>query len=402
MAHERLSTDELAVATGTTSVRIAELSAAGILAPQDGSFGGGDVQRVLVAEALVEAGLPLEHMARGIDAGIISFAETDTIYPDPGPLGPTAQDLAAELTLETDALLRVITALGMPRPDPETALHAADCEHLRAFVKAWRPLGGDDLLVRAARLYGDAIGRAGEGWIGLFTDQVMAPLAGRSVPWDQMRELAFEPGRALIDLGRSLLPWLYDRHLFSLLNQSNFDTIEQQLANLGLVAPPPPRPSAVLFADLAGYTRLTEERGDLVAADVATRLAALADEVGRGQGGRLVKLLGDGVMLHFERPADAVRASVQLRAAMAPSGLPAAHIGIAAGAVVRRESDYFGRVVNLAARLAAAAGPDEILVSDEVITATVASGEASPRLVLLEPLELKGIPEPVTPYRVVD
>lgn len=402
MADERLSADELAAATGTTPVRIAELSMADILRPQGGSFGRGDVQRVLVAEALVEAGLPLEHMARGIEAGIISFAETDAIYPDPGPPGPTLRELATELDLEIDALLRVITAMGMPRPDPETALHEPDREHLRAFVEAWRPIGDDDLLVRAARIYGDAIARAGQGWFDLFSDRVMAPLAARTVPWEQMRELAFEPGRALIDAGRGLLPWLYDRHLFSLLNQSNFDSIEQQLALAGLVPPAPPRPSAILFADLAGYTRLTEERGDRAAADVATRLAALADEIGRRHGGRLVKLLGDGVMLHFEHPPDAIRMAIELSSAMAPAGLPAAHIGLAVGAVVRRESDYFGRVVNLAARLAAAAGPREILVSDEAAAAIGASGESTPTLVRLEALDLKGIPEPVSPYRVVD
>jgi adenylate cyclase len=402
-ADERLSGEELAAQTGSSPAVIGELAAAGILrSGPDGLYGNGDMQRVLVASALVDAGLSVELMRRGIEAGVVSFEDTDVIYASPGRLSLSASELAAEVGLGTETVLRIITALGISRPDPETPLHEPDVEQLRAFVEAWRPLADDDLLVRAARVYGDALRRAAEGWLGIYEDVVLAPLATRAVPWDEMRVLALEPGLPLLAVGRSMLPWLVDQHLFRLLNQMNFDSIERQLALLGIAPAAPWEPSAIVFTDLAGFTRLTEERGDEAAAASATRLAVIADEVARKHDGRLVKLLGDGVMLHFARAAHAVPAALELHRSMEPDGLPPAHSGIHAGRVIRRESDFFGRTMNIAARLAAVAGPDEILVTDELVGAVPAAGADLPRLVALSPLELKGIPEPITAYRVAD
>jgi adenylate cyclase len=87
---------------------------------------------------------------------------------------------------------------------------------------------------------------------------------------------------------------------------------------------------------------------------------------------------------------------------MAPAGLPAAHTGIAAGAVIRRGSDFYGRIVNIASRLAAAAAPGEILVSDGVVESVSASGGELHGMEALPPLELKGIPEPVRAHRVAE
>jgi len=410
----RLDADRLAAATGTTTARIGELVAAGILRPLEREvsrrgddspagdvFVDGDVQRVLVALALDEAGLSIGLLRRGIEAGVVSFEDTDRIYAAPGPLAGTVADAARELGVDTDTLLRVITAFGIARPEAETRLHTPDVEHLRTFVRAWRQLGDDDLLVRVARAYGDGLRRIAESWTSIFDDVVLAPLSNRSLSWEQMREVAFVPGLEVLTAGRAMLPWLLDRHLFHMLNQLNFDSIERQLALLEIATPAPREASAIVFSDLVGFTRLTEEAGDIVAADAATRLAVVADEVARRHGGRLVKLLGDGVMLHFEDPAAALAAALDVRAAMAPSALPAAHTGIAAGPVIRRESDYFGRVVNLAARLAAAAGHDEILVDAELAAILAARDGDAPELLRLEPLALKGIPQPVVAYRVV-
>ena len=112
----------------------------------------------------------------------------------------------------------------------------------------------------------------------------------------------------------------------------------------------------------------------MAAAALATRLAALADDVALRHAGRLVKLLGDGVMLHFPRPVDALNAAIELHRSMHPAGLPATHIGIDAGALIRRDSDFYGRTVNIAARLAGVAGPNEILVSDALVHAVRATG----------------------------
>ena len=310
-------------------------------------------------------------------------------------------ELADELDLGTDALLRIITAFGLARPDPGSALHAPDVENLRAFVRAWRPLGDDDVLVRAARAYGDALRRAAEGWMGIFDDVVLGPLDGRAIAWDEMRGRVLQPGLPVLAVSRSMLPWLLDQHLSRLLNQLNLASIERQLALLGIAPAVPREPSAIVFTDLAGYTSLTEERGDEVAAEAATRLAALADEIARSHDGRLVKLLGDGVMLHFPRAADAVRAAVELRDASERAGLPLSRTGIHAGGVIRRESDFYGRTVNVAARLATAAAPGDVLVTTALVEAARDGGATLPELEAVPPLELKGISDPVAALRVL-
>lgn len=396
------SAKRLADETETTVERIGAMVDAGILRPNEaGAFQPGDVQRVLVANAMDEVGLSLELMKRGIEIGLISFEQTDELYPYPGHRSArSVAELAADMGVAPDLLLRIITAFGLPRPDLDAHLREPDEQHLRDFVAAWRPLGDDELLLRAARSYGDSLRRVAEGWMSLFEEAVVEPLADRAIPWSEMSGLTLEPGFPILNAARSMLEWMIDQHLTQGLNRINFDTIERMLAISGIETRTPERTSAMVFVDLAGYTRLTEERGDEAAASAAMRLAALADEIATRHDGRLVKLLGDGVMIHFPHPTDALPAAVELRDAMAPAGLPPAHTGIHSGGVIRRESDYFGRTVNIAARLAAEAGADEILVTPEALAATrrLPRGISSPEPI--GPLSLKGIPEPIAALRI--
>ena len=124
----------------------------------------------------------------------------------------------------------------------------------------------------------------------------------------------------------------------------------------------PGRVPAMCFLDLVGYTRLTEERGDQVAAELAESLAVLVGRSSREHGGVPVKWLGDGVMSYFREPAGAVLAALRMVEELPAAGLPPAHVGVAAGPVVAQGGDYFGRTVNLAARIAAVrarAGPGQ-------------------------------------------
>jgi len=83
--------------------------------------------------------------------------------------------------------------------------------------------------------------------------------------------------------------------------------------------------------------------------------------------GRLVKLLGDGAMLQFPGAPSAVRGAIDLVERAKQTGLPPLHVGVDAGAVVRRDGDIFGTVVNVASRLAEAADGGEVLVTDRVV-----------------------------------
>jgi adenylate cyclase len=107
----------------------------------------------------------------------------------------------------------------------------------------------------------------------------------------------------------------------------------------------------VSFLDISGYTRLTEERGDEAAADLAEKLAILVRRRSQEHGGQPVKWLGDGVMFYFPDPGQAVLSALEMVVGVAGQSLPPARVGIHAGPVVFQEGDYFGRTVNIASRI---------------------------------------------------
>jgi class 3 adenylate cyclase len=141
-----------------------------------------------------------------------------------------------------------------------------------------------------------------------------------------------------------------------------------------------------------GYTRLTEEHGDQAAAALAETLAALVERSSREHGGVPVKWLGDGVMVQFRDPAGAVLAALRLVEQLPAAGLPPAHVGVAAGPVEVQGGDYFGRTVNLAARIAAYASASRVLVSEPVVQRPPPQGVAFVELGLVQ---LEGIADPV-------
>jgi class 3 adenylate cyclase len=149
------------------------------------------------------------------------------------------------------------------------------------------------------------------------------------------------------------------------------------------------------FLDITGYTRLTEEQGDEAAADLAARLAGLVRRSAQEHGGTPVKWLGDGVMFYFREPAAAVLAALAMAQAVGRHGLPPAHVGIHAGPVIFQEGDYFGRTVNLAARIGEYARPGEVLVSQEVVDAADGGPVAFTEV---GPVELKGVSGPLRLY----
>jgi class 3 adenylate cyclase len=169
------------------------------------------------------------------------------------------------------------------------------------------------------------------------------------------------------------------------------EDIETALEAAGVLGRPG-RVPAMCFLDLVGYTRLTEERGDAAAAALAGSLAVLVGRSSREHGGVPVKWLGDGVMVHFGASAGAVRSALGMVAQLPESGLPPAHVGVAAGPVVVQGGDYFGRTVNLAARLAARAGPGQVLVSGGVAASAPPTGV---RFVEVGRLRFEGIARPV-------
>jgi len=119
-----------------------------------------------------------------------------------------------------------------------------------------------------------------------------------------------------------------------------------------------------LFADLVGFTSFTERVGDEKAADVAVAFQASAAHVAAEHGCEVVKDLGDAVMVHGRDAAGVVALAVQLTRELVQEGwCPPLRVGIHSGPAVQRGRDWYGATVNVAARLADAAGEGEILIS---------------------------------------
>ena len=115
-------------------------------------------------------------------------------------------------------------------------------------------------------------------------------------------------------------------------------------------------------------------------------------------GGHPVKYLGDGVMCHFPKPTGAVLAALEMVEEAPAAGLPPARVGLHAGPVIARDSDYFGRTVNVAARVAEHAGPHQVVLTEDLRAMVDCGG------VMFEPLgevALKGIASPVALFEAV-
>ena len=119
----------------------------------------------------------------------------------------------------------------------------------------------------------------------------------------------------------------------------------------------------VLFADVSGSTKLYETVGDAEALKAIGSCLALVRIACEGQGGRVVKTIGDEVMFSGVS-AQVAHIAIALREAAHAQGLPPVHAGIAAGMVVARDGDFYGPIVNLASRLTGVAPPGAIYASD--------------------------------------
>jgi adenylate cyclase len=396
-----LSRTTLASEAGSTVERVDELVRMGVLRPaSDGSFTPPDVARVRLAAAYEDAGIGLDLIGVALERRWITFERIDDLYRDSGPRSRrTVAEFRAALGPRGHLLAPLLAALGLPNPDDADVLTARDEERLTAFLDAW-DLGDDpDVAVRAGRLIGEAMRRTVAGWLELFAEQVTRPLEDRTRTIDEMTPIIVPRAATIISETPDLLTWLFQRHLDAGMDAQNVGSMEAGLAREGILPPRPSIPPAIAFVDLAGYTRLTETGGDELAARSAARLAELADAAARPHGGRLVKLLGDGAMLHFQEPRGAVRATLDLMAAIADAGLPPGHAGISAGSLVSRDGDFFGHTVNLAARLSAAAQAGIVLATREVVDAYAASDDEV-RFESVGGLELKNVARPVAAFRV--
>ena len=154
-----------------------------------------------------------------------------------------------------------------------------------------------------------------------------------------------------------------------------------------------------VFADLVGYTALTERLGDEAAANLAREFRRTMCLVSRDHGAHQIKSMGDGVMIVAKDPGAglALAAHTVEEVGTRPDLLPV-RVGVHTGAAARRGCDWYGNSVNLAARLARAAEPNEALISSA--THAAARGKLSERLTTRGELALRGLERPVSAWRL--
>jgi adenylate cyclase len=388
---DRVSAEELARRLGVPPDRVERLAEIGVLEPDgDGRFDPGDLHRVRLLSGFDEAGIPLDALVAADRAGRISLRYYDQLHPPPAPpAGRTYAQFAAGLGPAAAELPRLFAAFGLAEPAGATELDVEAEALIGELLEIVAAIGQPDLALRAIRLYGEAARRAADGALGVYAEAVArstVDVAG--LPIDAVFESVLWPWARFAQQSATLATWLSSRHLTRAIDEFSISQTEAILEADGYVAPRPARPPAIAFVDLTGFTRLTEERGDEAAAAIALRLDEVATATVAPHGGRVVKLLGDGVLIRFDGIAAAVAATHALLDALPAAGLPGGHAGIAAGPLIARDNDVFGRTVNLAARIADAAPDGRLWLAADAATDLPETGLARRSV---EGIELQGI-----------
>jgi adenylate cyclase len=381
---------EVAQRAGVDPDYLDQLVEVGILTPAAAdAFSPGDVLRARWVQSLERAGVPLEGLAAAVRDGTLSFSFMDVAAFDrfAGLSGTTFQELSAQTGIPLELLLVVREAVGFAAPRPEDHVREDELSVGAAIelqlAKGVRPVVIEGWL----RVCGDSLRRIAETETAWWHSEVMMLLASGMTEGEMLQAQA-DLGSQVAPLTEQALLTIYHGQQEHAWTQGFVGLVEGALDRAGLYRRLE-RPPAVCFLDITGYTRLTEERGDEAAAEVATRLAALVRRSAQEHGGTPVKWLGDGAMFLFREPAAAVLAALEMVEGVGRYGLPPAHVGIHAGPVIFQEGDYFGRTVNLAARIGEYARPGEVLVTQEVVDAADA---AAVSFVDIGPVELKGVP----------
>ena len=363
-----LSVAEVAVAGGTTEETVERLAELGVIAGSNGgTFRPSDVRRVRLTLALATSGVPFEAVGEAVRDGRISLDFIDELAPNPIPLLPETQaELVERLGLSDELARSLGTILGTCSLPPDQQVRSDHAE-LFEMVAAARSQGApDDLLVRVVRATAESLRHIIDAQRDFVDVTLLEPAAAAGATPTQMLAVTAPTRRRYRELGRRSVEVLFDRFVDESTFQQIVELMEAELGEHRVVAGAAP---AIAFIDLTGYTKLAEEAGDDEAAAQAARFIDAVEAAASETGGRLVKVLGDGVMMHFTDSDSAIRAAISVVSRAQKQGLPAARAGINAGPMVRRDGDYFGSVVNLASRAADYARAHEILVTQEVVDA---------------------------------
>jgi adenylate cyclase len=390
-----VSKEEFVRRAGVSPERLETLMALGLVAtatrePDSMAFIDADVERVRLVEALSASGVSLDKLAAAVRAGQVPLAAISRVSPRAIEISERSiAEIAHELGISLDLVAYVYAMWGLSAPEPDEPLRADDEALWQIFATIYRGRIDPQPFVACNRIFAEGIRKVVDG----IDEHLRRDLeASDGSAGDRLIAVGQE-ARRVAPLVAGIAEWGLNRFLEHALTDY-FVALAEQVVDGDVDRPAPEAAtSSIAFLDLTGFTALAEERGDAVAAEKAAALGQIVQETAQRFRGRLVKLLGDGAMLSFAKPVDAVRGGLQLVARVRSLDLPPARVGIASGAVVRKDGDLFGRTVNKAARIADYARPMEVLVDESVAEE---AGRAGIQFTKVGPVELKGVPGLVT------
>lgn len=258
----------------------------------------------------------------------------------------TPRDVSSRTNIPLERLRRMWRALGFPPvPEDERFFTAADLRVLELLASAETAgLLTEDEILQVARVMGQGLARVAETNVALVADRI-----------DQV---PLRHAFALLDASEPFLAYVWRRHLLSALGR------RLALEQTGDGAA---RELVVGFADLVGFTNLSQEVDGRRLASLIDRFEEIVYEHIPENRGRVIKMIGDEVMFAAEDPRDAAEIALGLvDAHKADAELPEIRVGLAMGDVLSWEGDLFGPTVNLASRLVQHARPSTVLIGPNV------------------------------------
>jgi adenylate cyclase len=383
--HE-LTLAEVARLVGVPSATLRRWARSGLIPLDDGRWTGAAIAHARLVARLRKRGHSLAEIRAAGEAGRLAFGYIEDLFPSRGDEAVPLAEAAEAAGLEPALAAQIYAALGLPVADLEH-VPRDDLQFLRyvaAVLRAGFPLVA---FLQLVRVYGQAVSQIADAEVRLFHLYVHEPLMRDGVPGLEMAEEMESLARELLPLAAPLMEHIHHRFLGHFVEQDVVGHMEADLLEEGSTFDLGRLRVTIGFADLAGYTRLTEEAGEQEAIGAVERfvadvVATLPEEA------RLVKTIGDEVMIVGSDPATLVDWAVGFQQLFRER--PLARIGLHHGPALYRDGDYYGREVNLAARVAARAAGGEVLVTRPVVDA------AGPHLEFdrIAEVKLRGFREP--------
>ena len=340
-----------------------------------------------VVARMRERGHSLEELKRAGREGRLAFGFVEELFPTPAEEA-TVEDVARETGLEPELIERILVILGTPlgqerRLSPEDVKALRHCARVLA---AGFPLVA---FLQIVRVYVQSLRRIADAEVRLFHLYVHEPMIRDAVPELEMAEEMGELAADILPLAQPLTEYLHNRYLKYFLEQDvvghmeldqDFETTEMELGHVTVT---------LCFIDLTGFTRYTEEEGDIEALDVVENFVATVEST-LPREATIVKTIGDEVMVVSPDAASLTEWAVEFIGGFPERPQP--RVGIHCGDAVYRDGDYFGSQVNLAHRVVNRALAGEILVTDRVAEAV--EGRAGLAREPIGSVSLDGFPTP--------